>query len=115
MSWRRAPAVAVAQQHDEVGARAELLAAGDLAQADVHRLLVERSFLADPPAQVDDLEARPMLLCKLRRRGKTRSCKALRSALRSLKVELTKMRNTRADWGMLPPQEPERLVIIPPW
>ncbi len=62
---RWAPAVAVPQQHDEVGAGGGVLAASDLAQADVHRLLVQRGFLAHPPAQVNRLEASAVLLAQL--------------------------------------------------
>ena len=61
VSWRGSPAVALAEQDDEVGARRDALAAADLFEADGHRLLVERRLLADAPAQVDGLEAAAVL------------------------------------------------------
>jgi hypothetical protein len=44
------PAVAFAEQHNEVGLDAGLLAERDFAQADLHRLPVERRIVADAPA-----------------------------------------------------------------
>ncbi len=64
------PAVAVAQQHDEVGARGDPLATRDLAQADGHRLLVKPRFLAYAPAQVHRLEAAAVLPAQLAEPGK---------------------------------------------
>ena len=61
---QRLPAVAVAEQHDEVRLDTGGLAAADLAQADLHRLLIERGLVADAPPQVDGLEPRAMLLAQ---------------------------------------------------
>lgn len=58
------PAVPVAEQHDEVRPDSGCLAAPDLAQADLHRLLVERGLVADAPTEVDGLEPRAMLLAQ---------------------------------------------------
>jgi hypothetical protein len=55
---QRLPSVAVAEQDNEVRAHAGGLAAADFAQADLHRLLVERGLVADAPTQVDGLEPR---------------------------------------------------------
>ena len=57
---QRPPSVPIAEQHDEVGSRRHLLAPRDLAQADLHRALVEGRLLTDAPAQVDRLEATAM-------------------------------------------------------
>src|ERR1035437_5108145 len=62
---QRAPAVALPEQHDEVGLDAGLLAALNLAQADIHGLLVERRLVAHTPAQVDGLEARAVRFAEL--------------------------------------------------
>ena len=53
LRWRRTPTVAVARQHEKIRARRGVLAACCLSQADVHRLLIQGSFIAYPPAQVD--------------------------------------------------------------
>ncbi len=59
-AWRqRPPAVTAAQQQHEVGPGAAALTAFDLLQADFQRLLVATGVLADAPAQVHGLEARP--------------------------------------------------------
>ena len=98
---QRLPTVAVAEQHDEVRLDAGTLAALDLAQADLHGLLVERRLVADAPAQVNGLEARAVLLAELAQLRETRSrCSASRSAFKSSKVELTKTRNVRVAVGM---------------
>ncbi len=60
-----APAVAIAKQHDEVGTRRRPLTAIDLAQADVHRLMVETRLLTHPPADIDRLEPGAVLLTAL--------------------------------------------------
>ena len=59
------PAVPVAEQRDEVRPHAGGLAPPNLAQADLHRLLVERRLVAHAPAQVDGLEPRAVLLAEL--------------------------------------------------
>ena len=43
----------------------------------------------------------PWLMHRSRSLGKTRSCRALRSSTRSLKVEETNMRKVRDDWGIV--------------
>jgi hypothetical protein len=63
------PAVALPEQHDEVGLDAGLLATLNLAQADLHGLLVERRLVAHAPAQVDGLKARVVLLAQLAQPG----------------------------------------------
>src|ERR1035438_1494794 len=50
------PAVTVAEQHDEIRPHSSRLTAADLAQADLHGLLVERSLVAHAPTEVDGLE-----------------------------------------------------------
>jgi hypothetical protein len=60
----RAPSVAVAEKHDEVGLDASALAALDLGEAYFHGALVERSLAADAPAEVDRLEPGAMLLAQ---------------------------------------------------
>src|ERR1035437_10249058 len=66
---QRAPAVALPQQDDEVGLDAGLLAALDLAQANLHGLLVERRFVAHAPAQVDSLKACVVRFAELAQAG----------------------------------------------
>ncbi|MFZ3170319.1 MAG: hypothetical protein WA130_22120 [Candidatus Methanoperedens sp.] len=63
------PAIAVAQQHNEVRARRSFLAALNLAKTDFHGLLIISSFLAHSPAQVDQLEARAVLLAEFAQVG----------------------------------------------
>ena len=66
------PAVALAEQHDEVGLDVGLLGALNLAEADLHDLhgqLVERRLVAYAPAQVDSLKARIVLLAQLAQPG----------------------------------------------
>lgn len=62
---QRAPAVTVSKQNDEVWLDAGLLAAFNLAQADLHGLLVECRLIAHTPAQVNGLEACAVLFTKL--------------------------------------------------
>ena len=57
------------EQHDEVGLDAGLVAALNLAQANLHGLLVQRRLVAHAPAQVDGLEARIVLLAQLAQPG----------------------------------------------
>ena len=66
---QRAPAVTLPEQHNEVGLDAGLLAALNLAQADLQGLLVERRLVAHAPAQVDGLEARVVRLAELAQPG----------------------------------------------
>src|SRR6185295_16378664 len=53
----RPPAVAIAEEHDEVQRRRDPAAAADLFEADVHRAAIARRRVAHAPAQVDGLEA----------------------------------------------------------
>src|SRR5689334_18828917 len=62
---QRLPSVAVAKQHKEVRLYTRHPAPLDLAQADVHRLLVQRCFVTHTPAQIDRLEAGPVLFTEL--------------------------------------------------
>jgi hypothetical protein len=58
------PTVAVAEQHDKVWANPGSLAAADLVETDLHRLMVERSLGANAPSEVDCLEAGTVLLAE---------------------------------------------------
>lgn len=50
------PAIAIAENDQEIEARGDCLASPEFAQADVHRLLIERSMVADAPSEVDGLK-----------------------------------------------------------
>jgi hypothetical protein len=69
-------------------------AAFNLPKAELHRLLIEGGYFTHTPAQVYGLEAASH---RIRKRWKMRYCRMLRLAKKSLKVELTKMRNMRED------------------
>ena len=60
-----APAVAVAEEDDEVRLGRELLTAFEFLPADIHCLLIECRLLADTPAKVNRLEPGPTLLAVL--------------------------------------------------
>jgi hypothetical protein len=53
---QRKPSVAVAYEQEEVGARRDGLAAGDLVEADARGALTRRGLVADVPPEVDCLE-----------------------------------------------------------
>ena len=59
------PTVTISEQNDEVRLDAGLLAAFNLAQADLHGLLVESRLIADTPAQVNGLEASVVFFTQL--------------------------------------------------
>jgi len=63
--WLWPPTVTVSEQNDEVRLDAGLLAAFNLAQADLHGLLVECRLVADTPAQVNGLKAGAVLFTEL--------------------------------------------------
>ena len=80
-------AVPLAEQDDEVRSRARGLAAAQFLHADVHRLLVERGFLADSPAQVDGLEPAAVLLAEVAEPDEDVLLRWSLLTFRSLKVE----------------------------
>jgi len=55
----------MASHSDEIRFDASLLAARDLVQADLHRLLVERRLIAQAPAQVDGMKSRVVRFAEL--------------------------------------------------
>ncbi|MGA2456098.1 MAG: hypothetical protein ABSF85_00790 [Terriglobales bacterium] len=93
--WQRPPTVTVSEQNDEVRLDAGLLAALNLAQADLHGLLVECRLVAHTPAQVNGLEACAVLFTELGAAWETS-----RSAFMPENVELTKRRMVRRSVGM---------------
>ena len=61
---QRTPTVAITDQNYEVGSWGNLPAAIDFTKADLHRLLVFGSFLANAPSQINSLEARIVFRAK---------------------------------------------------
>jgi transposase-like protein len=73
------------QETNKVGLDAGLLAALNLAQADLHGLLIERRLVAHAPAQVDGLKARVVLLAQLAQLREDLSLQSVALGLQVLK------------------------------
>jgi hypothetical protein len=69
-----------------------------LFDADRHRSLVERRFLAHPLPQVDGLKATAVLFTKLTQLREHLPLQGVAFFLKSLNVEPTKTRKVREDW-----------------
>jgi hypothetical protein len=97
----RPPAVALAEQHNEVRLDTGLLAALNFAQADFHGLLVESLLVTYAPSQVNGLEEGTILLAELAQLWEHDALQSVTLGLQvSSKVELTNTRNVRVVVGI---------------
>ena len=106
---QRPPAVAAAEECDEVGPGRRALAAADLLEADREGLLIAAGLFADAPAQIHRLEAGAAPAAEVCRRGKTSAWRALRSTPKSLNVALMKTRKSCSAVAMRVPGRKPRV------